>query len=117
MLESHRIAHDLDTAAGRTLDSLDQFRWLLAEHWPGHPVGVLGMFSSWQGEPVAGVIEAIQRDRKEWERQDHVTPSRTDKLPPRKSRTVVCCYCGKREVPEDNECGGCGVQRERKGVA
>lgn len=30
--------------------------------------------------------------------------------------TVVCCYCGFREVPEDNECGRCGALRERKTV-
>lgn len=34
-----------------------------------------------------------------------------------RNRTVVCCYCGHREVPEDNECGNCGVLRTSKGVA
>ena len=32
-------------------------------------------------------------------------------------RSVVCCYCGLREVAVDNECSRCGVKRERKGVA
>lgn len=27
-------------------------------------------------------------------------------------RTVVCDYCGLREVPEDNECSRCGVIRK-----
>src|SRR5678815_6154301 len=29
-------------------------------------------------------------------------------------RSVACCYCGRREVPEDNECGGCGAKRVGK---
>lgn len=33
----------------------------------------------------------------------------------RQKRTIVCGQCGKRQVPEDNECGECGTKLEMKG--
>ena len=33
------------------------------------------------------------------------------------ARSVACVNCGKREVPQDDECGFCGVKRTKAGAA